>query len=222
MQQALNRGSRLGPRRCVDAADQTPQVSARLSPPFGEVGPSLRPLSPRSASERPSPRSPGIVPTVKVLNPQSTRVNLAQAARRLRRARCRRNWPKRGRNGRKFGRWRPGAGFRSADRRRRRRSAQGPARQFVVLYFYPKDDTSGCTAEAIAFNGLRRASPRPAPRSSASRPTASGSHAKFKRKHGLALTLAADESARDARGLRRLARKEHVRPQIHGGRAHDR
>ena len=25
----------------------------------------------------------------------------------------------------------------------------------VVLYFYPKDDTSGCTAEAIAFNGLR-------------------------------------------------------------------
>ena len=25
----------------------------------------------------------------------------------------------------------------------------------VVVYFYPKDDTSGCTAEAIAFNGLR-------------------------------------------------------------------
>ena len=25
----------------------------------------------------------------------------------------------------------------------------------VVLYFYPKDDTSGCTAEAIAFNALR-------------------------------------------------------------------
>ena len=25
----------------------------------------------------------------------------------------------------------------------------------VVIYFYPKDDTSGCTAEAIAFNGLR-------------------------------------------------------------------
>ncbi|HXE25174.1 MAG TPA: redoxin domain-containing protein, partial [Roseiarcus sp.] len=25
----------------------------------------------------------------------------------------------------------------------------------AVIYFYPKDDTSGCTAEAIAFNGLR-------------------------------------------------------------------
>jgi peroxiredoxin Q/BCP len=24
----------------------------------------------------------------------------------------------------------------------------------VVLYFYPKDDTSGCTKEAIAFTGL--------------------------------------------------------------------
>ena len=24
----------------------------------------------------------------------------------------------------------------------------------VVLYFYPKDDTPGCTAEAIAFTGL--------------------------------------------------------------------
>ena len=27
----------------------------------------------------------------------------------------------------------------------------------VVLYFYPKDDTSGCTKEAIAFNGLKDA-----------------------------------------------------------------
>ena len=25
----------------------------------------------------------------------------------------------------------------------------------AVIYFYPKDDTSGCTAEAIAFNRLR-------------------------------------------------------------------
>lgn len=26
----------------------------------------------------------------------------------------------------------------------------------IVLYFYPRDDTSGCTREAIDFNGLRR------------------------------------------------------------------
>ena len=31
-------------------------------------------------------------------------------------------------------------------------SAQRP--KTVVLYFYPKDDTSGCTKEAIAFTGL--------------------------------------------------------------------
>jgi peroxiredoxin Q/BCP len=41
----------------------------------------------------------------------------------------------------------------------------------IVLYFYPKDDTSGCTMEAIDFN-----------------------HEKFKAKHDLALTLLADES----------------------------
>ena len=26
-----------------------------------------------------------------------------------------------------------------------------------MLYFYPKADTPGCTTEAIAFNGLKRA-----------------------------------------------------------------
>ena len=29
------------------------------------------------------------------------------------------------------------------------------ANKSVVLYFYPKDDTSGCTAEAIAFSALK-------------------------------------------------------------------
>ena len=29
------------------------------------------------------------------------------------------------------------------------------AGQKLVLYFYPKDDTSGCTKEAIEFNGLK-------------------------------------------------------------------
>ena len=36
-----------------------------------------------------------------------------------------------------------------------RASLSGLKGKKVVLYFYPKDDTSGCTAEAIAFNGLR-------------------------------------------------------------------
>ncbi len=66
--------------------------------------------------------------------------------------------------------------------------------QFVVLFFYPKDDTSGCTAEALDFNRL-------APRFAAAGATLVGlspdsvrRHANFKRKHGLALTLAADQT----------------------------
>ena len=55
VQQASNCGSRLGPRRCVNAADQTPQVSARSSTPFGGSGRRGGPLSPRSLSERPPP-----------------------------------------------------------------------------------------------------------------------------------------------------------------------
>ena len=42
--------------------------------------------------------------------------------------------------------------------------------------------------------GSRRASPRPAPRSIGLSPDSVKRHANFKRKHGLALTLAADES----------------------------
>jgi len=65
--------------------------------------------------------------------------------------------------------------------------------QFVVPFFYPKDDTSGCTAEALDFSRL-------APRFAAAgaaligvSPDSVKRHDAFKRKHGLALTLAADE-----------------------------
>lgn len=66
------------------------------------------------------------------------------------------------------------------------------AGQKVVLYFYPKDDTSGCTAEAIDFTaraaefaaagtvvlGVSKDSVR--------------SHDKFRDKHGLGLILLSD------------------------------
>ena len=52
----------------------------------------------------------------------------------------------------------------------------------AVLYFYPKDDTSGCTRRGQGLHaGSRPTSARPASRSSACRPTASESHAKFRR-----------------------------------------
>jgi thioredoxin-dependent peroxiredoxin len=64
----------------------------------------------------------------------------------------------------------------------------------VVLYFYPKDDTDGCTAEAIAFNGLRAQFARAQTQIVGISPDSPARHEKFKRKHSLALTLASDET----------------------------
>jgi len=62
----------------------------------------------------------------------------------------------------------------------------------VVLYFYPKDDTSGCTAQACGFRdsfpdyGKTGATVIGVSRDSVA------SHDKFKKKHGLPFILAAD------------------------------
>jgi len=67
--------------------------------------------------------------------------------------------------------------------------------KWVILYFYPKDNTSGCTKEAISFTeriedfkrlnaevlGLSKDSVK--------------SHLAFKNKHGLKVKLLSDESA---------------------------
>ncbi len=62
----------------------------------------------------------------------------------------------------------------------------------VVLYFYPKDDTSGCTAEACGFRDIfpnfRKAD---AVVIGVSRDSAAA-HDKFKKKYELPFTLAAD------------------------------
>ena len=77
-------------------------------------------------------------------------------------------------------------------------SLSGLKGKSVVLYFYPKDDTSGCTAEAIAFNkdaksfkaanavviGISKDSP--------------ASHDKFRAKYDLGLTLGSDEDTKVA------------------------
>jgi peroxiredoxin Q/BCP len=62
----------------------------------------------------------------------------------------------------------------------------------VIVYFYPKDDTSGCTTEACGF---RDALPdfKGAAVIGISRDSVK-SHDKFKAKHGLNFTLASDEA----------------------------
>ncbi len=62
----------------------------------------------------------------------------------------------------------------------------------LVLYFYPKDDTSGCTAEAIAFNGLRKEFAKAGAAILGVSPDSTKSHAKFKNKHELGIDLGAD------------------------------
>jgi peroxiredoxin Q/BCP len=63
----------------------------------------------------------------------------------------------------------------------------------VVLYFYPKDDTSGCTAEAIAFSGLKPQFEKAGAVVIGMSPDSVKSHDKFKSKHGLSVELASDE-----------------------------
>ena len=63
----------------------------------------------------------------------------------------------------------------------------------VVLYFYPKDDTSGCTKEAIAFTeNLPEFEKLGAVIVGVSKDSVA-KHEKFKAKHGLGVTLASDE-----------------------------
>jgi len=63
----------------------------------------------------------------------------------------------------------------------------------VVLYFYPKDDTSGCTQEAIEFSGLRPQFEKLGAKVIGMSPDPVKKHDKFKSKHDLKVELVADE-----------------------------
>ncbi len=73
----------------------------------------------------------------------------------------------------------------------------------VVLYFYPKDDTSGCTAEAIDFSALGAEFEAANTVVIGISPDSVKSHDKFAAKHSLTVMLAADEdkSALEAYGV---------------------
>ncbi len=66
--------------------------------------------------------------------------------------------------------------------------------RWLVLYFYPKDDTPGCTIEAIDFTNyvgeLRKAGAEVVGVS----PDSPKSHCKFQEKHTLKIPLLSDES----------------------------
>ena len=63
----------------------------------------------------------------------------------------------------------------------------------VVLYFYPKDDTSGCTLEAHDFTELRPEFDKIGVTIIGMSPDKPEKHDKFKTKHDLQLILVSDE-----------------------------
>ncbi len=66
----------------------------------------------------------------------------------------------------------------------------------VVLYFYPKDDTPGCTIEAIAFSNLRAAFEAVGAIVIGVSKDSVDAHCKFKGKHNLSIPLLSDESGK--------------------------
>ena len=73
----------------------------------------------------------------------------------------------------------------------------------VVLYFYPQDDTTSCTAEAIGFSQLRPDFEKAGTAVIGLSPDSTKKHDKFKAKHGLSIDLVADEERKviEAYGL---------------------
>ena len=83
----------------------------------------------------------------------------------------------------------------------------------VVLYFYPKDDTPGCTAEAIEFSDLEDEFIKQNTVILGVSKDDCLSHAAFRDKHGLAINLLADVDGKvcDKYGVWQEKEKDGVR-----------
>jgi len=66
--------------------------------------------------------------------------------------------------------------------------------KWVVLYFYPKDNTSGCTREAIEFSEQLSEFEKHNAAIIGISPDSSASHQKFAEKHQLTVLLLSDEN----------------------------
>ncbi|MHA2121882.1 MAG: peroxiredoxin, partial [Promethearchaeota archaeon] len=64
--------------------------------------------------------------------------------------------------------------------------------KFVILYFYPKDNTPGCTTEAIGFTGILPDLQKLEAVVIGVSPDSPASHAKFIEKKSLKVTLLSD------------------------------
>jgi peroxiredoxin Q/BCP len=83
--------------------------------------------------------------------------------------------------------------FRAVDETGRSWSLKALKGKTVVLYFYPKDNTSGCTVQACDFRDRYDAFAKKKVTLLGVSPDAAKSHAGFKAKHGLPFPLLVDE-----------------------------
>jgi peroxiredoxin Q/BCP len=67
------------------------------------------------------------------------------------------------------------------------------AGRWTVVYFYPEDDTAGCTTEACQFRDLHGTIAADGTEVWGISPDGAGSHAAFRAKFGLPFTLLSDE-----------------------------
>jgi peroxiredoxin Q/BCP len=68
----------------------------------------------------------------------------------------------------------------------------------VAVYFYPRDNTSGCTREAVDFTGLAEEFAKIGVKIIGISPDSVKKHENFIAKHGLNLVLASDEEKKTA------------------------
>ena len=70
------------------------------------------------------------------------------------------------------------------------------AGKYLVLYFYPKDDTPGCTQEALDFTAEAKAFQKAGAEILGISRDPLPKHEKFAAKHGLSVTLGSDEDGK--------------------------
>jgi thioredoxin-dependent peroxiredoxin len=86
----------------------------------------------------------------------------------------------------------------------------------VVLYFYPKDDTSGCTTEACEFRDSWRAVQQTGSVVLGVSPDSVASHTRFKQKYHLPFPLLADVDHRVAEAYGAWGEKNRYGRKYHG------
>ena len=91
----------------------------------------------------------------------------------------------------------------------------------VVLYFYPRDDSPGCTAQACGIRDAYGEFERAGAVVLGISPDDEASHVKFKEKYGPPVHAAGGPGARGRRALRDLEREALQRSDLLGSEPHD-